>query len=211
MSLLTPIIRQQQADLNDGEYVGILFRIVEKGTQHGVFKQTNQEYKRPKVLLTWVLPEQMQAVRGELRPALIHKEYTHSMRQSAHLYRDVVAMRGFDFTDADQHVPFDLLSMLGAPCLLSVKISRNGDYSHIDLQAIKPLPVDTLVPDCPYMLYSLTFSEWNWEYYDELSPALRQDIAKSPEFQRLEKRADDLTSVKKSPTGTVDESALLPV
>ncbi len=211
MSLLTPIIRHQQADLRDGDYVGILFRIVEKGTQLELYKQTNQEYRRPKVLLTWVLPEQMQTVQGELRPALIHKEYTQSMRQSAHLYRDVVAIRGFDFTDADQHLPFDLLSMLGAPCLLSVKIVKSGEFQYIDLQAVKHLPVDSVVPDCPYLLYSLTFNHWNWEYYDELSPLLRQDIAKSPEFQRLETRTDHLSAVNKTQVGTVDESAQLPI
>ena len=56
MSLLLPIIRQSPTDLTTGEYVGILFRIVEKGTQEELFKQTNQLYQRPKVLLTWVLP-----------------------------------------------------------------------------------------------------------------------------------------------------------
>lgn len=193
MSLLLPIIRQSPTELTTGEYVGILFRIVEKGTQEELFKQTNQLYQRPKVLLTWVLPDQYELVQKQPRPVLIHKEYTQSLRQSSHLYRDVIGMRGYDFSESELTYPFDLLSLLGTPSLLSVQVIKKGDTCHPELKQIKPLPVDTGVSDCPYDFYSLTFKDWNWEIYDELSQKLQQEIARSPEYAKLPTRVNQPT------------------
>lgn len=193
MSLLLPIIRQSPTDLTTGEYVGILFRIVEKGTQEELFKQTNQLYQRPKVLLTWVLPDQYELVQKQPRPVLIHKEYTQSLRQSSHLYRDVIGMRGYDFSESELTYPFDLLSLLGTPSLLSVQVTKKGETCHPELKQIKPLPADTGVSDCPYDFYSLTFKDWNWEIYDELSQKLQQEIARSPEYAKLPARVNQLT------------------
>ena len=188
MSLLTPIIRQKQTELTSGDYGAILFRIIEKGTQVELFKQTNREYLRPKLLFTWVLPDQMERVQGEPRPVLIHKEYTHSLRQSAHLYRDVIALRGADFTDQELNHPFDLLSLLGTPCILTISVNKSGEHTHKEVRAVKTIPTDTEISECPYDLYSLTFTDWRWELYDELSPRLQQELAKSPEFQQLPAR-----------------------
>ena len=194
MSLLLPIIQHAPTDLSTGEYVGILFRIVEKGTQDELFKQTNQLHQRPKVLLTWVLPDQYELVQKQPRPFLIHKEYTQSLRQSSHLYRDVIAIRGFDFSESELTYPFDLLSLLGTPCLLSVQVTKKGETIHAELKSIKPIPAEIDVPDCPYDLYSLTFKNWKWEFYDELSQKLQQEIARSPEYAKLPARVSQLTS-----------------
>ena len=192
MSLYVPIIRQDPADLTSGEYVGILFRIIEKGTQAELFKQTNQLVHRPKVLFTWVLPDHFELVQKQPRPVLIHKEYTQSLRQSSHLYRDIIAMRGMDFSESEITYPFDLLSLLGTPGLLTLQVTKKGETVHADLKQIKPMPVEMEVPDCPYDLYSLTFRDWKWDYYDELSQKLQQDIARSAEFSTLPERGKKL-------------------
>ena len=193
MSLLLPIIQHTPTDLITGEYVGILFRIVEKGTQEELFKQTNQLYQRPKVLFTWVLPDHYELVQKQPRPVLIHKEYTQSLRQSSHLFRDVMAIRGYEFSESELTYPFDLLSLLGTPCLLSVQVTKKGEAFHPELKQIKPLPPETDVPDCPYDLYSLTFKDWQWELYDELSQKAQQEIARSPEYAKLPARVNQLT------------------
>lgn len=197
MSLLLPIIQQTTTEFTTGDYVGILFRIVEKGTQDELFKQTNQLYQRRKVLFTWVLPDQYELVQQQPRPVLIHKEYTQSLRQSSHLYRDVIAIRGYDFSESELTYPFDLLSLLGTPSLLSIQITPKGETRHPDLKQIKPLLPDTDVADCPYDLYSLTFKDWNWELYDELSQKLQQEIARSPEYAKLPARVNQLTTENK--------------
>ena len=141
-----PIVRQSPTDLTSGEYVGILFRIIEKGTQEELFKQTNQLFQRQKVLFTWVLPDHFELVQNQPRPVLIHREYTQSLRQSSHLYRDVIAMRGYDFSESELTYPYDLLSLLGTPCLLSIEVVKKGEIIHPELKQIKPVPREWMFP-----------------------------------------------------------------
>ena len=53
---------------------------------------------------------------------------------------------------------------------------------------VQSIPSDVDVVESPYELYLLTFADWNWDYYDELNPKLKAEIAVSPEFFQLSSR-----------------------
>ena len=183
MSLITPILKTQPArPLETGEYMGILIRIVEKGTQEEIFHQTKQVTRRPKLLLTWVLPYHNVLIKGRAVPALVHKEFTNSLWEGAPLYKAIVAMRGVDFTNDQHGDEYNLLGMLLCPALLGLHVRKENGRDYIDVKEIKTLPEDVFIPDSPYAPSSLSFENWDWDIFDELPERTQADIKKAPEF-----------------------------
>jgi|GEM_PF-5247883 len=192
MSLTTPILRSKDADepLQSGEYMGILVRIIEKGTREEVYKVTNKTYKRAKVLFTWVLPYNYTTIQQQTRPVLVHKEYTVTMWDKSPLYKDVVAMIGVDFTPDQHNQPFDLLSLGGCPARLRLSVKQQDKKEYIDIVDVQPLSEDDDIPDSPYAFSALTFGEWDWAIFDSLSERTQREIMQTPEYAALPARDD---------------------
>ena len=190
MSLITPILRSKDASepLQSGEYIGILVRIVEKGTREELYKITNKAYKRAKVLFTWVLPYHQTIIQQQTLPVLVHKEYTLSLWDKSPMYKDVVSMIGMDFTPAQHNQPFDLLSLGGCAARLKLSVHRQDKKEYIDVIDVLPLSEEDDIPESPYSFSSLTFDMWDWAIYDTLSERTKNDILQTPEYARLPAR-----------------------
>lgn len=210
MSLTTPILRSKDADepLQSGEYMGILVRIIEKGTREEVYKVTNKTYKRAKVLFTWVLPYHYTTIQQQSRPVLVHREYTVSMWDKSPLYKDVIAMIGVDFTPDQHNQPFDLLSLGGCPARLKLSVKQQDKKEYIDVVDVQPLNEDDDIPDSPYAFSALTFGQWDWAVFDSLSERTQKEIMQTPEYAALPARDDQ--SGTDSTKGEESERAVLP-
>ena len=72
-----------------------------------------------KVRLTFELPNEIRDFGGEEKPMVIEKEYTRSLHEKANLRKDFESWRGKSFS-MEELKSFDLTSVLGAPCNISI-------------------------------------------------------------------------------------------
>jgi len=178
---LSSIIKKNQLreQLPDATHPALLRRIIELGNLPNVWN--NVTTVRPRVLLTWVIPSVTLMIGNQPCSALVHKEYLFSLQQNAHLYKDIVAMRGREFGEEYDNTPFDLLSLLGLPCLVTTKQETGKHPIVIKLDAF---PEDEFYPETDLAFQSLTYAHFDWALFNSLSRTIREKMEKTPQFQQ---------------------------
>lgn len=119
------------------------------------------------------------------KPMMIAKRYTLSMNKKAILRQDLESWRAKAFSDEELET-FDILNVLGAPALLTLAKSDNGDYTNV--VGVAKLPKGTSVPtktENEKLALVLTPEDFNQQVYDKLSDKLKELVAKSPEYQAI--------------------------
>lgn len=103
----------------------------------GVLETTwqGQTKKQHKVLLSWQINED----RDDGKPFLVSRRYTCSLHEKAGLRKDLEAWRGRPFTDAELQ-RFDLETIIGKPCLLSVVQRQVGGDTYANVAGVMALP-----------------------------------------------------------------------
>lgn len=159
-----------------GTYVGVCFRICDLGTQHSDFN--GEERIVNQILVSWELP-------GELmkdgRPFAVSKFFTNSLHEKATLRKDLAAWRGRDFTESELEA-FDLASILGKACLVSVVLSTKGKSK---VQAVLALPKGTPAPKATNELQSFFLDEYDEAVWETIPKGIRGIIQKSEEYQAM--------------------------
>lgn len=122
-----------------GTHIAVCNMIVDLGMQPG-----SGQYPDPKrqVLIRWEVPEERvsyekdgQTIEG---PLTISRTFTASMNEKAGLRKLLENWRGKKFTD-DEAAKFDVASILGKACLLSVTETEKGDKSYSNVNNAGPL------------------------------------------------------------------------
>ena len=141
-----------------GSHVAVCNMIADLGIQRG-----SQMYPDPKhkIYIRFELPfERIEYTDKEGKkqegPRVIGREYTASMHENANLRIDLESWRGKVFTD-DEAENFDVASILGKPCMLSVVESNKNGKTYSNIKSISGLPKGTPIPrhDNPLLLYQL--------------------------------------------------------
>jgi|TARA_R110000796_G_scaffold167313_4_gene284229 hypothetical protein len=104
--------------LDPGTYIARCINVWSIGTQYNKW----HDNWNAKVILRWEIPEEEDS---EGKPVTISAFYTLSLHEKSNLYKHLVAWRGRNFTPAEL-IGFDLKSVLGAPCLLTVTHTPDG-------------------------------------------------------------------------------------
>lgn len=102
-----------------GTHIGRCFSVIDLGTQSMDYMGQSKELR--KIRVTWELPDERAVFnedKGE-QPFVLSKDYTLSLYEKANLRHDLESWRGRQFT-ADELKGFDIFTLLGHPCLLSV-------------------------------------------------------------------------------------------
>jgi hypothetical protein len=159
-----------------GTHVARCFRIVDLGTQHGEYK--GQPTRRSQILVSWELPDELIEIEGEQRPITTSRFYTNSLGEKANLRKDLESWRGRSFTD-DELQKFDLESILGKPCLLTIVGGENGKTK---VATVSGLPRGTTCPDQINDIFSLWLDEWDEDKFESLSDGVKGIIKKSEEY-----------------------------
>lgn len=162
-----------------GTHVARCFRIIDIGTQHGEYK--GEPTRRSQVIVAWELPDELIEIEGEMRPVTTSRFYTNSLGEKANLRRDLESWRGRTFTKEELQ-RFDLESILGKPCLLTIVGGENGKTK---VSGVSGLPRNTICPEQVNPSFTFWLDEWDQDKFDDLSDGLKKLIEKSEEYPEI--------------------------
>ena len=97
-----------------------------------------------KIIMAWQLAQKMTTGEYAGQPFLITQFYTLSLSEKAKLRKDLEAWRGKAFTEAELK-GFDVESVIGANCLLSIIATENGKRKVSGVMAL-PAGMPTITP-----------------------------------------------------------------
>jgi hypothetical protein len=127
-----------------GTYVARCVSVVDLGVQATGFGD------KEKVYIGWEVPSERvewekdgQKHQG---PALIGSRYTNSIHPKSILGQHLTSWRGVPFTD-EERSGFDLFTVLGAPCMISVTHTEKNGKTYANVNAVMRLPAGTVCPD----------------------------------------------------------------
>lgn len=162
-----------------GTHIARCFRIVDLGTQHGEYM--GQPRRRNQILISWELPDELISIENEMKPITTSKFYTNSLGEKANLRKDLEAWRGRAFTEAELK-KFDLESILGAPCYLTIVGSDNGKTR---VAGVSGLPKNATCPDQVNETFTFWLDEYSEQKFESLSDGIKGIIKKSEEWEYI--------------------------
>lgn len=166
------------APLEPGTYRAVCYGLIDIGLQY------NEVYKSAanKVIIIWEIPDETIIIDGEEKPRVMSQTYTASLSERAALRRDLELWRGRKFTD-EELAGFDLKSIVGAPCLLTVVHRENNGRVYANIGAVAKLakgmerPHGTIEP----MVFNLDSDPL--EKMEQLPEWIQERIKKSVTYQ----------------------------
>jgi hypothetical protein len=164
-----------------GSHVARCYKLTDLGTQTSEYQ--GKVVMKNQVLMTWELPLEMMAAGddGVEKPFSISKFYTNSLHEKANMRHDLEAWRGRAFTEEDLD-GFDLMSVLGKPCMLSIVAKPSGGTK---VGSVSALPKGVQVPPQFNMEESFWLEEFSQAGFDALPKGIQKIIEKSPEWRGL--------------------------
>lgn len=159
-----------------GNHLAICYRLVDLGTQHDEYN--GKQIVRNQLLVSWELPNELMK---DGKPFVVAKFYTNSLHEKAALRHDLSAWRTRDFTPEELN-KFDLQSILGKPCMLSI-IEKDGK---VKVGSIAAIPKGTLIPPVFNTPHAFWIEEWNQKIFDSLSEGIKEIIIESDEYKEMQ-------------------------
>ena len=161
-----------------GTYVARCVSVVDLGLQ-----EAGQWGKKEKVYLSFEVPgERVEWTDKDGKehegPALIGSRYTNSINEKAILGQHLTSWRGRPFTD-DERAGFDLFTVLGVPCMISVVHNEKAGKTYANITSIMRLPKGM---ECPP-------AETELVGYSPMDDSTKGNLSKLPEWQQKLVRA----------------------
>lgn len=157
-----------------GTHIARCIRLIDLGTQHSSYQ--GQPTIRNQVLVTWELPNEPMS---DGKPFTVSNFYTNSLNEKATLRHHLAGWRGRDFTD-EEAKKFDLMAVLGKPCMLSV---IHNDKGKARISSVSALPKGTTVPPQVNASSSFWIEEWDQKAYEAIPQGIRKIIEQSDEYK----------------------------
>ena len=160
-----------------GTHVARCIRLIDLGTQQGEWM--GKPIFKNQVLVMWELCNEM--MEGEeKKPFIVSKFYTNSLSEKANLRKDLEQWRSRPFTHPEL-LKFDLQSILGAACLLSV-VEKGGGKEGVKVSGVMKLPKGQEAPAAKNEAFVFWLDEFDATRFESLSDGLKKIIQKSPEY-----------------------------
>ncbi len=160
-----------------GNHVARCIKIIDIGTHHGEYQGVPNV--RNQVIVQWELPNETMDFDGKVMPLVISKFYTNSLSEKANLRKDLESWRARTFT-AEELAKFDLMKILGAPCMLSVVIKEDGKAK---VTTVAAMPKGFTCPPAVNPLDSFWLDEWDGAKFEALSKGFQKMIMDSDEYK----------------------------
>lgn len=167
----------QQAPV--GTHIARCIRIIDVGTQRSEYQ--GKPNIRNQIFVTWELCGEMMDTDDGPKPFIVSKFYTNSLSEKANLCHDLTQWRGKEFSP-EELAKFDLQTILGAPCLLSV-VAKDST-GKVMIGGVMKLPKGQTAPtpiNKPYAFW-LDAEPFDAERFESLSEGIKKIIMKSPEY-----------------------------
>jgi hypothetical protein len=161
-------------DASPGTHPARCVRIIDIGTQHGEYQ--GKPTARKQIIVSWELPNELM---DDGRPFMLSKFYTASLGEKANLRKDLEAWRGRAFT-AEERAGFDIKSILGKGCMLSV-VEKDG--GGVKVGSVMALPKGLELPPAHNDLVSFDMDEWQDEIYSAFTDGIKGMINRSDEYK----------------------------
>lgn len=162
-----------------GSHVARAIAVVDIGTHHDEYQ--GKPNVRNQVIVRWELPNELEEFDGVKKPLIVSKFYTNSLSPMANLRHDLEAWRAKAFT-ALELVKFDLMSILGKACTISIVHTESGKAKVVSVSA---LPKGTVCPKQFNPAVSFWIEEWNEEVFRELPKGFQTLISESDEYKKM--------------------------
>ena len=174
MTILAKLKASEFKPLDSGTHLAICNAVVSVGLQETKFGNKDTLYLRFEVPA-----ERYEFTRDGQEvdePGTIWARYNNSLHEKAKLRQHLEAWRGEDFTPQEEVDGFDLSTLLGKPCVISVKHSQNGDRTYANVDTVAKIMKGQEIP--PQELKSICFGpddtdewqsvpQWLQKYYDD--------------------------------------------
>lgn len=177
----------------EGTHIARCVELIDIGTHHGEYQ--GAPTVRNQVIVRWELPGETIDIDGKPQPMLVSKFYTNSLGEKANLRADLIAWRGKAFTP-EELMKFDLMAVLGKPCLLTVVHNEKGKAK---VSAVSGLPKGMTCPPQTNPSKAFWIDEWNGDTNGEPFASLPKG------FQELVRQSDEYKEMN-SPTGGADRA-----
>ena len=165
-----------------GSHSARCIAIIDLGTQKSTYEGETQS--KHQLVIRWELSNELMTD-GEHKgkPFTVSKFYTASLHEKAGLRKHLAAWRGRDFTP-EELKGFDLQSILGKACMLSVVMSDKGKAK---VEAVMALPKGMTIPAQvnPSFNFSLSGDQFSAASFEALSKGFKEMVTQSPEYQNI--------------------------
>lgn len=177
----------------EGAHPARLVRILDLGTQVTPFVHEDKSpVVQRKLSIAWELYTDPRMEDG--RPFMVSERFTRSLDPKSNLYGMLSGWLGKEFDKAREDGTFNLSSLLGRPCLVSVnhKTSKKG-VTFASVGGITVLPkalvssIDTQIN--PNVMFDL--GAFDKSVFEALPRWQQEEIAKSPEYAELNQHPGD--------------------
>ena len=182
-----------------GMHLARCFKVIDLGTQRsewlGEIKDRNM------IMLQWEVHSEDEdgnpLITPNGEPMAISKNYSNTLSPKSALRLHLSSWRGRDFTPVELK-GFELKSLLGVWCMLTVKASLGKDgkeYTNVD--SVNPVPAAVKAAGFP-MPFSkpemFDMEKPDMEVFGRLNERLKAKIMSAPEWGRLSSSSNDLDS-----------------
>lgn len=167
-----------------GAHIARCIRIIDIGTQKGEYQ--GQPTFKHQFIMSWELSNELMTSGDSTgKPFTVSKFYTASLNEKAALRKDLASWRTRDFTE-EELKGFDVQSVLGKACMLSITLNEKGKAK---VSAVMALPKGTQVPEQVNKTVIFSINKFDEEVFNGLSDGIKKLIMPSPEFQAMRKPA----------------------
>ncbi len=170
MTILAKLKPSEFKPLDAGTHLAICDAVVAVGLQ-----ETKFGIKDTLFLRFEVPAERIQYIKdGEEidEPMTIWARYNNNLHEKAKLRQHLEAWRGKDFTPQEEVDGFDLSTLLGKPCVISVKHNQNGNKTYANVDTVAKIMKGQEIP--PQELPSICFGPDDTDQWEDL-PKFLQD------------------------------------
>ena len=179
------------APIEAGSYRAICYGLVVLGTTYSAAFDKAQT----SVLFLFELPDERITVNGEDLPRAISVTYNlpKVMTEKSNLWKFLVSWRGKEFTPEELE-GFDLVNVLGAPCLVSttIGVSKQG-REFAKVSGVARLPKGMIVPketENEKVLFDITNPDCPIEEMEKLPEWIQNRIKESVEYKQRTDTSD---------------------
>jgi len=172
-----------------GTHMAICYGIVDLGTQAYSYQGEQKQARQCRVL--WELhgedADGQPLTLDDGRPLSLSQRYTLSLAEKAKLRKTLISWRGREFTAAELR-GFDLRTIIGEPCMLTVTHAVKGDKTFANVDTVTAVPAALKKLGLPELVNKKTyfsFGYFNQDEFDALTEGLKRVIIQSPEWHAV--------------------------